>query len=119
MLVPLVTVALVQIVVGSTVWHRSPKDIERVQKIVKEEPTRIRTEEIPRMIVVLKNFKIYRYVEIFLIAFGIICMFGFGTHQFMKGLGFGLFIQASIMLSLDFFAERRAEHYFGFLNELL
>jgi hypothetical protein len=36
-----------------------------------------------------------------------------------RGIGLGLFIQASIVLSLDFFAERRGHIYFVYLQELI
>jgi multidrug transporter EmrE-like cation transporter len=46
---PLIAVALIQIVVGSTVYFRSPKDIARVSQMVQTEKAKIQSEEIPRM----------------------------------------------------------------------
>lgn len=57
---PLILVALIQLVVGSTVYFRSPKDIMRVNEFLKKAPSEIQTAEIPRMNVVMKNFEIYR-----------------------------------------------------------
>jgi hypothetical protein len=38
---------------------------------------------------------------------------------FWRGLGLGLFMQASIVLCLDFFAERRGHIYVLYLQELI
>jgi hypothetical protein len=118
MTIPLALVALIQLTVGTTVWMRSPKDIERVEQIINKEPSRITTEEIPRMKVVEENFVIYRWVEIALLLVGLVCMFAFTQHQFIRGVGIGLFIQSALMLSLDFLAEKRAEEYLSYLLTL-
>jgi hypothetical protein len=43
---PLIAVALIQRVVGSSVYFRSPKDIARVNEIVQTNKAKIQTEEI-------------------------------------------------------------------------
>ena len=116
---PLIAVALLQIVVGGSVWIRSPKDIARVERFIQSTPEQIEKSEIPRMQVVMNNFVIYRYVEISLLIFGLLAMFYLGNHVFMRGIGIGLFIQSAIMLSLDFFAERRAAEYFQYLKDTI
>ncbi len=112
----LMLVALVQLTVGISVYFRSPKDIIRVENTIKNDVYKIKTEEIPRMNVVMKNFIIYRYVEIALIILGLIMFFYFPSVSFWKGLGVGLFIQASLMLSLDYFAEKRGATYLQHLT---
>lgn len=112
---PLIAIALIQIIVGSSVYMRSPKDIIRVLKILQTEKSRIPTEEIPRMKVVMKNFVIYRWVEITLVLLGLFMFFYFPTMGLVKGLGFGLFIQTGTMLLLDFFAESRGKLYLEYL----
>jgi hypothetical protein len=62
---------------------------------------------------------IFRYVEIALIILGITLMYSYKNDTFLKGIGLGLFIQASIVLSLDFFAERRGYIYLEYLKELI
>lgn len=116
---PLIVIALLQIVVGGTVYFRSPKDIKRVNEIVLTDKAKIKTEEIPRMEVVMKNFAIYRWVEIALLVVGLIMFFFFQPMTIWKGVGLGLFIQASFMLSLDFFAENRGKTYLEFLQILI
>jgi len=46
--------------VGFSVYIRSPKDIIRVNEILKTDKLKISTEEIPRMKTVMSNFIIYR-----------------------------------------------------------
>ncbi len=116
---PLIAVALIQIVVGSTVYLRSPKDIERVNAIVQTDNTKIQTEEIPRMEVVMKNFDIYRWIEITLLIVGLIVFFYFQPMTTFKGVGLGLLIQAGFMLLLDFFAESRGKIYIEYLQQLV
>lgn len=116
---PFILVALIQLTVGITVYFRSPKEIVMVENIVKNEPIKIQTEEIPRMEVVMKNFIIYRYLEIVLIILGLSLFVFFPIQTFWKGIGIGLFIQASLMLSLDYFAEKRGKDYLKQLTTLI
>lgn len=60
-------IALIQIVVGTSVYFRSPKDVVRVNQIIETDKLKIQSEEIPRMNTVMKNFSLYKYIEIALI----------------------------------------------------
>jgi hypothetical protein len=116
--IPFLIVALLEFVVGYTIVTRSPKDIARVETFIQKEPQSIKTLEIPRMEKVLRNFVIFRYAEIALIILGIALMYSSMNDTFWRGIGLGLFIQASIVLCLDFFAERRGHIYLEYLNQL-
>jgi hypothetical protein len=116
--VSLVFVGLIQLVVGFTIFFRSPKDIIRVSDIVKNNPGAIVSEEIPRMKTVMKSFVTYRYVEIALIIVGLGLYLYFSKGSFLYGLGLGLSIQSLIMLILDFVAEARGKEYLSFLENL-
>lgn len=115
---PLIAVALIQIVVGSTVFLRSPKDVTRVNAIIQTDKAKIQREEIPRMEIVMKNFVIYRWVEIALLLLGILMFFYFQPNSLYKGIGLGLFIQSGFMLLLDFFAENRGKVYLAYLQSI-
>ncbi len=117
--IPFVMVALLEFVVGYTIVTRSPKDLVRVETFITKEPLKIQTEEIPRMEKVLNNFVIFRYVEIALIIVGIVLMYSSMNDTFWRGIGLGLFVQASVVLSLDFFAERRGHIYVAYLKDLV
>ncbi len=115
---PLIAVALIQIVVGSTVYFRSPKDIKRVNEIVTINKPKIQTDEIPRMHVVMKNFELYKWIEIILLLIGLGMFIYFNPSTLWKGIGLGLLIQSGFMLILDFFAESRGKVYLEYLNSL-
>jgi hypothetical protein len=118
MAIALFFIALIQLVVGGTVYVRSPKDIIRVNEMIQNTPEKIQTEEIPRMVSVMKNFQLYRYIEIALICVGVFLFIYFSKHLFWKGLGLGLAIQSALMLVLDFFAEKRGFEYIKQITNL-
>jgi hypothetical protein len=117
--IPLVFFSIIQIVIGAIIYTRSPIDYLRVETILKNEPHKIQTEEIPRMEKVMKNFVYYRYFEIVMLFLGIILMYALFNYGFWKGFGLGLFIQSAVLLSLDFFAEKRGHFYVEHLKELV
>lgn len=117
--IPFIIVASLEFIVGYTIVTRSPKDITRVETFIKKEPQSINTLEILRMEKVMSNFVIFRYTEIALIILGMALMYSSMNDTFWRGIGLGLFIQASIVLSLDFFAERRGHIYMEYLQEFV
>ncbi len=116
---PLFLVGLIQLTVGYIVFVRTPGDVERVNKVVSHEPGRLQQEEIPRMEQVMQNFVIYRWVEMGLAIIGLALFLYFGQGSYWKGVGAGLFLQASLMLFLDLFAERRGQEYLEALRDLI
>ena len=119
LIIPFVLFSVVQIVIGSTIYFRSPKDCIRVVKSIKNEPQKIQTEEIPRMEKVMKNFVLYRYFEIAMIILGIVLLVTNSNYNFWEGLGLGLLIQCLILLSLDYFAEKRGQIYIQYLQSII
>jgi hypothetical protein len=119
MAIPVILVSILEIIVGLTIIDRSPKDIMRVESYLSESREMIKKVEIPRMEKVMENFVIFRYAEIILIIAGILLMYGFKHNLLWNGIGVGLFIQSSIVLLLDFFAERRGEIYLSYLRSLI
>jgi hypothetical protein len=111
MALPLLLVGIIQLVVGGTVYVRSPKDTAAVTEMTTSAPEKIKTVEIPRMQTVMKNFVIYRYVEIGLIILGLALILMNKEVNLWKGVGAGLFAQATVMLVADFFAEKRGKIY--------
>lgn len=113
---PLLLVGIIQLIVGGTVFVRSPKDIVAVNEMTASSPDKIKTVEIPRMETVMKNFVIYRYVEMALMIIGLALIIMNKDVNFWKGVGAGLFAQAALMLIADYFAEKRGKVY---LQQLL
>jgi hypothetical protein len=82
-----IAIALIQLTVGISVYFRSPHDIIRVNQIVQTEVAKIQTEEIPRMETVMKNFVLYRWVEIACIVVGLFMFLYFEPMTLSKGIG--------------------------------
>ncbi len=113
--VPLLVIGIVQIVVGYTIYARSDRQgAEIAYKMGMEPAAFVKTEELPRMETVNKNFVIYRWVEIALVVAGVVLILLFKTNPgkpFWYGVGMTLTIQAVLMLGADYFAEKRAKDY--------
>lgn len=119
---PLILLGLLLGVVGFTVYRSSDK--QRVENVYALDlnPGAIKNKEIPRMEVVMKNFVIYRYVEIALAITGIGLFIYFRNNldkQFWAGLGIGLFIMSILALGADYFAEKRGHIYLNGLREFI
>lgn len=111
---PLLLIGIIQIVAGYTVYSRSDSDRTRNVYAYDMNPGELKAKELPRMQMVSKNFMIYRYVEIALALTGLALIFIFKGNtekSFWVGVGLTLAIQSLIMLSADYFAEKRAHAY--------
>ncbi len=117
--IPFLLVSALEIIIGLTLIYRSPKDIIRVETYLSEKTEMVQKVEIPRMEKVMQNFVLFRYTEITLIIIGMILMYGARQNSLWNGIGVGLFIQSSIVLILDFFAERRGEIYLEYLKSII
>ena len=115
----IVSIGLIQLVVGITVYLKSDLDTVRVMHYVEKEIKSIEDYEIPRMLVVIKHLVIYRWVEIALIIIGFLLVFIFEPKSLGNGLGIGLVIQTTIMFVLDYNAEKRGKAYLDYLKSLL
>lgn len=114
----LVVVACIQLVVGGTVFMRSPHDQARVVQIVQAEPARVRSEEVPRMETVMRNFRVYRWIEVVLLGLSLLWAAVAARGSWWRGVGLGLMPQAALMLLLDELAEQRGAVYLAWLQAL-
>ena len=121
--IPLVAIGIIQCVVGYAVYARSDKQRVDIAYNIGMEPAAFTKQtELPRMEKVMKNFVIYRYVEILLALAGLGLFLYFRndeTKMFLKGFGLTLAIQALLMLGADYFAEKRGLFYQKELEHLL
>ena len=113
--IPLVLIGLIQCVVGFTVYARTDEQRKEVAYKMGLEPVSfVHNTELPRMKTVMRNFVVYRYVEIALALTGIALFFIFRSRpepSFWMGLGLTLAIQSLLMLGADYFAESRGKDY--------
>ncbi len=120
--IPLLLFGLLMGVVGFTIYKRSDADRIRNTYAYDMNPQDLKTKEMPRIQTVMKNFIIYRWLEIVLAVTGIILFFYFrnnAAQTFWKGLGLSLTIMAIIALTADYFAEKRGRVYTNGLSEFI
>ena len=82
----------------------------------------VKQTELPRMKTVMKNFIVFRWVEIAFIITGLVLIFLFRLNAdktFWYGFGVALAIQAVMMLGADYFAEQRGKVYTNELNKII
>ncbi len=65
---PLVAIALIQLVVGGSVFFRSGSQLAGLSRQAAEAPAAFKVEETRRMDVVMKSFTTYKWIEIALRA---------------------------------------------------
>ncbi len=114
----LVLVAVIQLVVGATVFVRSPQDQARVTLAVAQHRPTLRSQEIPRMQQVMRNFVLYRWIEIGLLILAALSIWLARRGSYARGVGVGLGSQAALMLLLDGLAEQRGATYLAWLQSL-
>lgn len=112
MAIPLVAIALIQLVVGATVVWRSDAQIAQLQQLHREDPAKFRATETPRMKSVIASFERYKTIEMGLLALGMAIVVLLRKREFWFAFGLGLVLQAGFMLVLDSFAQARAHDYF-------
>ena len=121
--IPLLAIGLIQMVIGYSVYSRTDKQKTNIAYNIGIEPVNyVKQTELPRMKIVMKNFVIYRWVEIAFIITGLILIFLFRLNTdktFWYGFGVALAIQAVIMLSADYFAEKRGKVYTSELQKII
>jgi len=119
MAVPLVTIALMQLVVGTTVYLRTESQVQSLIAQSQSAPAQFKQDEVSRMQTVMKNFNIYKAIEMVLLVLGV-CLIGFlQRFDVAAGIGAGFVLQAAFTLALDMFAEARGQDYLVALKGLL
>ena len=109
--IPLILIAVIQVVVGGTVYLRSDRQMENLVQLWLSNKVELRNREIPRMEVVMKNFSAYKKVEIAFVLIGVFWIVFARQRPFWVGIGVGMLLQGAVMLALDIFAEQRGEKY--------
>jgi hypothetical protein len=113
---PLIAVAAIQIVVGSSVYLRTDAQVATLSAQLETAADAARAAEDVRMAKVMKNFGLYKIIEIALLTIGVLLVLFLRQSDLAVGIGAGLILQSSFMLALDMFAELRAEEYIAALG---
>ena len=119
MAVPLVTVALMQLVVGGTVYLRTESQMQGLMAQSQSAPAQFKQDEVIRMQTVMKNFNIYKTIEMILLVLGVGLIAVLQRFDVAAGIGAGLVLQAAFTLALDMFAEARGQDYLLTLKALV
>lgn len=120
--VPLFVLGLLQTIVGFNIYSRTDNQKKDIAYNMGMEPVSFTKQtELPRMEKVMKNFVIYRWMEIAFIIAGLVLIFLFRLNpdrSFWYGLGIALALQGAFMLGADYFAEKRGKIYTQKLEEI-
>ncbi len=115
---PLVVIAFMQIVVGGTVYLRTDAQLSSLSAQLQTNPAALKAEETARMKTVMKNFSIYKRIEILLLITGIVMIAFLQRYDVAVGIGVGLVLQSAFTLALDIFAEARGAEYLSAIQGL-
>lgn len=116
MAIPLVVIALMQLVVGATVYSRTESQVQYLVTQSQSAPAQFKQDEISRMKTVMKNFTLYKTIEMVLLLVGVGLIACLQRFDVAAGLGAGLVLQAAFTLALDLFAEARGQDYLAALD---
>lgn len=109
--VPAILIGIIQLVVGGTVYFRTDKQIKQLETQFQQDKTAFAKTETPRMETVMKNFSLYKKVEVAFVVIGLLLIFLAPSKEFWLGVGVGMLLQGALMLTTDIFAERRGQGY--------
>jgi hypothetical protein len=118
MALPLVVVALMQLVVGITIFARTDAQLAKLSTQLVSAPAEFKQAETARMQTVMANFKLYKSVELALLVLGACLIAFFSKWDAATAIGIGLVVQAGFTLALDLFAEARGEAYLRALADM-
>jgi hypothetical protein len=107
-----------QMVVGVAIYLRTDHQVATLSAQLQREPAALKAQEIPRMQTVMKNFSIYKGVEMVLLILGLGMLTFWQRHDLAAGIGIGLVLQAALTLTLDIFAETRGSIYLSTLHAM-
>jgi hypothetical protein len=116
--IPVITVGLIQLLVGGIVYLRTDSQIMNLETLHQQNSTDFKNSETTRMNVVMKNFLLYKKVEVAFVVIGLLVLLTATSKQFWVGVGVGMLLQGALMLTADIFAERRGAEYTNHIDNL-
>ena len=111
--IPLLVLGIIELSAGAISYNQSQNYSNNIPFLKKNNTKEVQAEELKRMQIVLKNYAIYRWIELFLICIGLLLFIRFNKspQTFWKGFGLGLLIQASILFALHLLSEQTGKMY--------
>jgi hypothetical protein len=109
--IPAILIGIIQLVVGGTVYFRTNQQINQLEAQFQQDKVAFAKAETPRMETVMKNFLLYKKIEVAFVVIGLLLIFFAPTKEFWLGVGVGMLLQGALMLTADIFAERRGKTY--------
>jgi hypothetical protein len=106
----LLIVAGLGISVGGTVYFRSDAQAQQLIEQQRTDPAQFAAEEGPRISTVIKSFGLYRIGYAVAVMLALFFVFVMGRPS-QHGFAVGLLLLAAMGLTIDFYAERRAQQY--------
>ena len=108
---PLVAIALIQLLVGGTVWARTDGQVAALVQQRGIDPAGFRASEVARMAQVMASFQVYKAIEIAMVLAGALLVVFARKRPAFVAIGLGCLLQGSAMLVFDLFAEARGRAY--------
>jgi hypothetical protein len=115
--VPASLIGIIQLVVGGTVYFRTDKQLAQAEALLQQSKEAFVQSETSRMDTVMKNFALYKKIEVAFVIIGLLLVFLAPSKEFWLGVGVGMLLQGALMLTADIFAERRGEQYSRHIRE--
>jgi O-antigen ligase len=106
----LLIVAGLGVSVGGTVYFRSDAQSQQLIEQQRTNPSQFAAEEEPRIQQVIRSFAQYRIGYAVAVLLALFFVFVMGKPS-QHGFAVGLLLLAALGLTIDFFAERRAQLY--------
>jgi hypothetical protein len=117
--VPLGAIALIELAVGWAVFSRTDAQMAALSRQLEADPGGYREAELARMRKVETGFRIYKAVEIAVVAGGIALAVSFQDRPALFAAGAGCVLQGLLLLVVDVAAAERARQYVAALHRLL
>lgn len=108
---PAVLIGIIQLVVGGSVYTRTDRQLAELEALHARDRGAFVAQERPRMATVMRNFALYKMVEVAFILVGVALVLLVPSRDLWLGVGAAMLLQGALMLTADAFAERRGRAY--------
>jgi len=115
---PFLVLGIIFFIICLSVARRSDGDAARVEALISQNQPGLRSEELPRMTGVMRNFTIIISLEVVFLLTSISLLVWGNLSIAWRGAMTGLLIQAAWLFVFDMFARSRGGVYLNYLKTL-